>query len=164
MGKKAFLEVKESEKELRKLVNKQIKQKNKDRLRSLLYIKLNRYSTRKELSDALGYHKRTMERWLSKYKVGGIGSMLIPDELQRKSQIVTAEVHEGLSKKLHDPEGGFKTYVEAQQWVKQEYGLQMTYEWIRAYMIKKFKTKIKRPRKSHIKKDDKAIEAFLKTA
>jgi len=163
MGKKAYLEVKESEKELRKLISKQIKQKNKDRLHSLLYIKLNKYSTRLELSESLGYHLRTMERWLSKYRKGGLESMLIPNELQRTSQIVTPEVHEGLSKRLHDPEGGFKSYVEAQHWVKQEYGIQMTYEWIRAYMIKKFQTKIKRPRKSHIKKDDKAIEAFLKT-
>ncbi len=31
------------------------------------------------------------------------------------------------------------------------------------YLIQHFKTKLKVPRKSHYKKDDKAVDAFLKT-
>ena len=163
MGKKAYLSIKETESEMRKLISKQVKQKNKDRLRSLLYIKTNKYETRQALSQGLGYHKRTMERWLSKYREGGMKAMLIPDVLERESGIVTTEIHEGLSQRLQDPESGFSSYVEAQHWVKEKYGVQMSYQWIRAYMIKKFKTKIKQPRKSHINKDDQATEAFLKT-
>lgn len=163
MGKRSNLEVKETESELKRLISKQVKQKNKDRLRSLLYIKTGKYRTQEDLATGLGYHRRTMERWLSKYKSGGLSSMLIPDVLERKSEIVTSEMHNGLSKRLHDPENGFRSYVEAQHWVEQEYGVKMTYHWLRKYMIKKFKSKIKQPRKSHIKKDKQAIEAFLKT-
>ena len=38
------------------------------------------------------------------------------------------------------------------------------YHWLSAYMIKCFKTKLKSPRKSHYKKDDQAVKAFLKTS
>lgn len=164
MGKKANLEILETENELKKLISKQIKQKNKDRIKSLLYIKSKKCETREELSKLLGYHIRTMERWLAKYKEGGIEMMLIPDMLDRESKIVTPEIHKGLSRRLNDPEIGFSSYVEAQQWVQEEFGVKMTYHWLREYMVNKFKTKIKQPRKSHIKKDNKAVEAFLKTA
>ena len=163
MGKRANLEILETENELKKLISKQIKQKNKDRIRSLLYIKTEKYGTREELCSILGYHIRSMERWLAKYKEGGMQMMLIPDVLERKSKIVIPEIHDGLSKRLNDPQIGFSSYVEAQQWVEEEFGVKITYHWLREYMVKKFKTKIKQPRKSHIKKDDQAVEAFLKT-
>lgn len=163
MGKKSKLEVVETEFELKELISKQVKLKNKERLRSLLYIKTNKYETRQELADSLGYHKRTMERWLTKYKDEGIQNMLIPNKLERKSHIVTQEIHEGLYTRVNNPLTGFNSYVEAQHWVEKEFGKKITYHWLREYMLKKFKTKIKQPRKSHIKKDEKATEAFLKT-
>jgi transposase len=163
MGRKSKLVVQESELELKKLISKQIKDKNKDRLKSLLFIKTNKFETRELLSLHLGYHIRTMEKWLAKYKEGGLKDMLIPNYLERKSNIVTSEMHKGLSNRVHDSENGFSSYVEAQNWVEQEFGVKMNYHWLREYMIKRFKTKIKQPRKSHVKKNEQAIEAFLKT-
>ena len=129
----------------------------------MLFIKTNKFATRQELADYLGCHKRTMERWLAKYKSGGLEEMLIPDVLDRKSHIVTPEIHQGLYNRVHDEKQGFQSYVDAQQWVKEEFDVDMTYHWIRAYMIQHFKTKIKQPRKSHVKKDIEAGTAFLKT-
>lgn len=163
MGKKAHLEVSETIEELKRLISKQVKQKNKDRIRSLLYIQTNKYTTRQELSDGLGYHKRTMERWLSKYKSGGMKAMLIPEVLERKSSVVTPQIHRALSERVHDPLNGFSSYVQAQVWVGKEFGVRIKYHWLRQYMINKFKTKIKQPRKSHTKKDEQVKEAFLKT-
>jgi len=158
------LVVKETEIELKKLISKQFKRKNKARLKSLLWIKTNKYATRKILSEKLGYHKRTMEKWLAKYNEGGIDNMLLPNYVNRKSRIITPQMHQGLSSRVHDSGNGFSSYVEAQKWVEQEYGVKMNYHWLREYMIKRFKTKIKRPRKSHVKKNEQAITAFLKTA
>jgi len=164
MGKKAYLAIKETESELNSLLSKQRKVKNIDRLRSLLFIKRSTFSTRQELADALGYHIRTMERWLDKYKTGGMKAMLIPEVLERKSHIVTPELHQALKEQVEDAQKGFRTYVEAKDWVKANFDIDMTYHWIRAYLIQHFKTKIKRPRKSHVKKNDEAVEAFLKTS
>lgn len=163
MGKISTLDIKETELELREMLSKQVKSKNRDRIKSLLHIQNKKYKTRGELSIALGYHKRTMERWLSKYITGGVAGMLIPDVLIRESQIVTPEIHESLSKRVYDPENGFSSYVEAHRWVIEKFKVEISYHWLRTYMIKSFKTKIKQPRKSHIKKDDQAVETFLKT-
>jgi transposase len=51
----------------------------------------------------------------------------------------------------------------AQDWVKKEFGVEIKYQRIREYLIQHFRTKTKSPRKSHIKKDKQAEEAFLKT-
>ena len=79
------------------------------------------------------------------------------------SKIITPIIHQGLEQKVNDPHNPFPGYWEAQDWVQQEYGIEIKYQRIREYMIQHFKTKIKSPRKSHIKKDKQAEEAFLKT-
>ncbi len=163
MGKFAELLVKESPEVLERLLRKQTKVKNIDRLRSLLFIQLNKFRTRQELADYLGYHIRTMERWLSQYDHGGLDEMLLPEKLERKSHLVHNDVHEALAKRVNNPHNGFSSYVEVKQWLSRYHNLEIEYNTIRTYLIRNFKTKIKQPRKSHVKKDNEAIEAFLKT-
>jgi len=52
----------------------------------------------------------------------------------------------------------------AQQWVRDNFGLEIKNNTLRTYLMQHFKTKIKAPRKSHYKKDDQTIEAFFKTS
>ena len=42
------------------------------------YLKESKFRTRKELSDYLNCHIRTMERWLLKYTEGGLSLLLSP--------------------------------------------------------------------------------------
>lgn len=104
-----------------------------------------------------------MELWLKDYKDKGIESMLICNDVKQvRSRLVSNEVKQGLSERLHNPEQGFSSYVEACQWVKEEYGVSYKYHTLRNYMIAIFGTKIKQPRKSHMKKDPEAQADFLK--
>ena len=163
MGKKAYLEIKESVAELQKLLVKQKSFQAGKRLRSLIEIKSGRFSTRQELADYLCVHKRTLERWLNSYKSGGISEMLSDKPKVKRSKIITPAIHQGLEQRVNDPHNPFQGYWDAQNWVYQEYGVEIKYQRIREYLIKHFKTKVKSPRKSHIKKDKQAEEAFLKT-
>lgn len=163
MGKKAYLEIKESVPELQKMLVKQKSFKGEKRIRSLIEIKSARFSTRQELADYLCVHKRTLERWINNYKSGGIPEMLSDKPKIKQSKIITPAIHQGLEQKVNDPHDPFLGYWDAQNWVQQEYGVEIKYQRIREYMIKHFKTKVKSPRKSHIKKDKQAEEAFLKT-
>ena len=163
MGKYKEFKVKESLIELKKLLAKQRKPRNVSRIQSLIYLKTKRFKTRKELSDYLGVHKRTMEKWLSKYKLGGISMMLIPEIVERDARIITSTMHKELKAILEDHQVGFLSYVQAQLWIKNKFGINVKYHTLRRYMITTFGTKIKRPRKSHINKDPMAKEAFLKT-
>lgn len=67
MGKKAILDIKESDSELRKLLLQQQTLKAEKRLRSLLVIKSGKFETRQELASSFGIHIRTLERWLVRY-------------------------------------------------------------------------------------------------
>ena len=164
MGKKAQILIKEEVLELKKLLKQQTTNKNINRVRCLLYLKESKFRTRKELSDYLNCHIRTMERWLLKYTEGGLSLLLSPMNQNKSPYLIPEKVRIGLEKRVFDQNQGFLSYVEAQQWVKQEYDLDLNYTTLRSFLIKHFKTKIKRPRKSHTQKQKGAEEAFLKTA
>lgn len=163
MGKQSNLIIQESIKTLKKTLSKQTKPKNVDRVRSLILIKEGRLSTRKEISDVLGYNIRTMEVWLAKYKKGGMENMLIPVTLKRKSRIFTKEMHNSLESIVTDSDKGFRSYKEAEQWINEEFKVSIGYHSVRWYLIRHFGTKLKSPRKSHVNKDKDAAASFLKT-
>lgn len=165
MGGKRLIKVQEECAYLRSRIKQERVGKNVIRLQSLLYIKEERFSKQAELAAHLGYHVRTMELWLKAYKEGGLEAMLIdPDKKQTRKRKISPEVHEGLSKRLHDPEGGFASYVEAVNWVESEYRQSYNYTTLRQYMIDKFGTKPKQPRKQHVERDAQAQALFLKVA
>lgn len=129
----------------------------------LIYIQENKFKTRRELCAYLDITPRTQERWTKKYVNNGIESLLSDIPKNKKSKIITPEIHNGLAERLNSSDSGFLGYWDAQQWVQQQYNIEVKYHWLRKYLIKHFKTKLKSPRKSHYKKDDQAVDAFLKT-
>jgi len=163
MGKKAHFDIQESMPELRKLLAKRKSLQEEKRIKCLIAIKSGKFGTRQELADYSGIHIRTLERWINNYKSGGIFEMLSDKPKNKQSKIITKEIHQGLEQKVNDSHNPFRGYWDAQNWVKQEYGLEIKYQRIREYLIQHFHTKTKSPRKSHIKKDKQAEEAFLKT-
>ncbi len=163
MAKTQEMEIKETLVELKKTLSKCKNLKEEKRVRMLIGIQENGEETRQALANKLGVHKRTMERWITKYKKGGL-MYLMKDLPQNKvSKIFTKSIHEGLYKRVNNPNTPFSSYVEAQDWIFEEYGKSIKYNSLRSYLIEKFGTKVKSPRKSHIKKDPEAEKAFLKT-
>lgn len=163
MGRISNLVVLESISEIREHIKKQTKHKNIDRLNALMFIKEERFSTREEVSQFIGVTKRTLDYWMSDYKKGGIDQMLLPEKRIRKSHIISEEINKAIGQRVNDSEQGFSSYVEAQRWISSEFGLELKYNTVREHLIRYFETKIKSPRKSHFKKDNKAVDAFLKT-
>ncbi len=129
----------------------------------LIELQEKRFKTRVELAKYLGITTRTQERWSIKYQKGGIQELLSDAPKKLKSRIITSDIHDGLSKRVNSSENPFLGYWDAVDWVKSEYGVSINYHLLRYHLIKHFKTKLKSPRKSHYKKDDKAVNAFLKT-
>jgi len=111
----------------------------------------------------LGITTRTQERWSAKYREGGIEELLSDKPKNLTSKIITSSIHQGLSKRVNSSDNPFLGYWDAVDWVKSEFDVSVSYHLLRYYLIKHFKTKLKSPRKSHYKKDDKAVNAFLKT-
>jgi len=101
---------------------------------------------------------------LTQYRKSGVSGIIIKPTRNKKSKIITPAIHQGLKEKLEDSNNPLHGYWDAQNWVLKEFGVQVQYHWLRQYLIKHFKTKLKTPRKSHYKKDEQAINAFLKTS
>jgi len=158
----APLEITESLKQLEYLLSKQTTLKGEKRITALLRIKRGKDRTRQELADYLSISKRTLERWLTKYKTEGIEAYPNNRPKPKASKLITPIIHQGLSERVHCDSHPFLGYWDAQQWVNQTYGVEINYHRIREYMIQHFDTRVKRARKSHVKKDPAAQEAFLK--
>ncbi len=163
MGKPLSFKVSESSTALRSMIRKESNSKNILRLQSLLHIQEKTFKKQSELASHLGYNVRSMELWLKVYKEQGIEAMLIGSKPRKaKKRKISIEVHRGLSDKLNDSFKGFESYVSAVEWVKENYGVSYPYSTLRDYIIDVFGTKIKQPRKSHIKKNPEAQADFLK--
>lgn len=164
MGRQANIIINESLKELKGLYKKESNPKLKLRLKCLIYTKEKKYKTQTILATHLGIDYSSLKRWLKQYTEEGLESYLSIKSGGNKPSIVSAEIHKKLSEKLNDSKNPLKGYWEAQQWVKDNFSLDIKYNTLRTYLIRHFKTKIKVPRKSHYKKDEQAIEAFFKTS
>lgn len=164
MGKRKDITVKESLSTLRRLRSKQPSLGKERRVHALICLKEGRFGFRQDLANHLGISLRCLENWVGEYNSEGIEGFLAVRPRRKGSGIIGPEVHQGLASRVNDGSAPFKGYWEAQQWIMEEYGLEVKYHRVREYLIKHFGTKVKRPRKSHVNKDPGAIEAFLKTA
>ncbi len=163
MGKRAIIEVKESEEELDKLYRISRKYKVKKRIKSLQLTKKNEFATRLELAKHLGVDVKTLYVWMKIYQQKGLESLLKSTSGGRHRQVVPNRLKESLDKKLKSSTNPLKGYTDAVLWAKKELNIEINYQTLRSFMITNFGCKLKQPRKSHYKKDEVAFETFKKT-
>jgi hypothetical protein len=64
---------------------------------------------------------------------------------------------------LNDRQNPLRGYVELLHWVKSSFNKEIKYNTLLKYTNREFAARVKVARKSHIKKDEQAVEAFKKT-
>ena len=163
MGKKAILLINEDLLSLKKSLSQAKSMTAKRRIKSLIFIKEEKFKTRQHLADYLCIHIRTLEKWLVRYKLGGLSELVSIERKGRRGIEMSPSIHQALKEKLGDYKNYFHSYKEAHLWVNDTYKRTFKYAWFRKYLIKNFSTKLKVPRKSHIEKDEKAVGVFLKS-
>jgi len=164
MGKKVEIHIKEDIKELDLLYRKSRGFKIKRRIKSLILTKLNKFETRLKLAKHLGIDVKTLYTWTKIYKEKGLEAMLRSSSGGKRREVITGNIKEKLAQKLHDSTSPLHGYTDAVRWVRNEFDLEINYHTLRSFMIVNFGTKLKQPRKSHYKKDEKAFETFKKTS
>jgi len=117
----------------------------------------------KDIASHLSIGYSTIKDWYGDYSQNGIGSFLKIKAKGKPKSLISLEVQEALRFKLNKSEVPLLGYWDAVIWVKKFFQLDIKYATLRKYMITHFSIKLKSPRKSHYKKDEQAIEAFLKT-
>lgn len=164
MSLRQSIEIKESLESLLSLKKKQTNYKSIQKIRLLELLKSNTNMLREHSAKELGISTRTQERWLSTYLKKGLTNFIQAQTNSKKSKEITTEIHEGLAKRVNSSTDCFRGYWDAQLWVKEQFGKEIKYSTLRVYLIKHFGTKLKKPRKSHYKKDQVAVNNFLKNA
>ena len=155
--------VKETLPELKKML-KSAPPHHSPRIKMLLVIKQSAFDLSKnELADQVGANHNSIQTWRKKYRSGGIKALLADGRIGFKPSVITDATHEQLRLKLHNPIGAFTSFKDLQQWVDTYFKKGINYNSLRHYVKRHFGAKLKVARKSHVKKDKEAGEAFKKT-
>lgn len=160
-----FILVKESEQELKLLMRKQpIHLKN--RIQMLLVLKKSEVLLSKEaLSKILKINHNTAQKWRTSYSKNGLEGLLFDGRIGFKPSLISADLHQAIEKRLHSPKDAFTSYVDLIQWITDNYMSQgINYQTINSYVKRNFGAKIKVARKSHVNKNEPAVDAFKKTS
>ena len=114
-----------------------------------------------DLALQTGCSDKSIQVWRSKYLQGGIDALLKDSRGGSKAAAITPAVHDKLSGRLNDPKGGFRSFTEIQQWLKDDFSISMNYHAVNKYVKRKFGARLKVSRKSHVLKTP-ADEAVFK--
>lgn len=139
----------------------------KKRMRLLIELKKNgaQSLSKNALAQKLGINHNSVVKWRNLYLAQGI-HVLLKDGRKGgyKSSVVTKDEHNKIKALLNNKNNGIVGYTELLNWVNTELKKDMKYITLVKYVERHFGTKIKVARKSNIKKDLDAVEAFKKTS
>ncbi len=164
MAKAKIIQVKESVKELKTLQKDQSLTIIK-RLNMLIELRKNGAHgiSKRHLAKLVGVDPNSIQKWRTMYLKRGISAIISHGRVGFKPSLINKEEHEKIEKKLNQPKGALRGYKELVQWVKNEIGKEIKYTTMVEYAKRHFGSKIKVARKSHVLKDDLAVDAFKKT-
>ena len=123
------------------------------RLHLLVLLKSGQVTTRRQAAAHLAVHRNTVALWLRTYREGGLLALLTYKEAGAPAgqKSLPAAVFTQLQARLATA-SGFASYGELQQWLRQEFGLDVPYTTLHGIVRYQLHAKLKRPRPSHAKK------------
>lgn len=157
--------VKESIPELRKLQKKSIPM-IAHRIRALIEFKKSEEKplSKRAVAGIIGVNHNSVQTWRRLYEEGGLEAVLSYRKQPGRPSDITRQEHLLIEEKLNDPRNGLRGYVELLNWMETEFKRSFKYNTVLKYACRHFGSKIKVARKSHVKKDGEAVEAFKKTS
>ena len=136
------------------------------RVRMLIEIKRaqNAGISKRTLADLVGVNHNSIQTWRNLYLSGGVTLLMTHKKTGYKPTKISKQEHAAIDRKLRDPQNGIRGYTELMKWVEQEFQKSVSYNTLYKYCVREFGSSVKVARKSHIKKDAEAVEAFKKTS
>ena len=153
----------ETAEELKQLMQAQKKPKIKERLQALYLLKSGCVTTLQEVANCLGRSKTTIENWLTLYRKSGVLGVVAWNYKGGRPSAISEPLLTALREQLSKPQG-FKSYGEIQQWLHEQYGIEIPYKTVHQTVHYKLKAKLKVARPTHIKRDDTAVVEFKKNS
>ena len=156
------LEIKESLGDLKDILKSAKTHKSVIRIQCLILLKEKRFKNRTVIADTLGVSLSSIDRWVRIYQSQGIEELLKMTSGGKRREVITEEIHEKLSQKLHDSNNPLLGFHDAVKWVENNFNQQVKYTTLYSYIRKHFGGKLKVPRKSHYKNKPEVVADFKK--
>jgi len=165
MSSPKTFKIKESESELKKLMKSSHPMIAK-RLHALMIFKRNEDNgvSKRLVADEIGVNHNSVQTWRSLYIEGGIKKLMSHSNIGYKPSKINNKQEQALKEQLNNPHNGMVGFIELLDWFNKTFQTSINYKTFHGFVIRKFNAKIKVARKTHIKKDEKAVEAFKKTS
>lgn len=157
------IKVRESEQELEQLLQEQSNWKRKERLQVLYLLKLSEGLSISQIAKAIGKHRGTVQRWLAMYRDQGLDALLAVKKSPGRPRVIPEWAVTSLKRRLEQPDSGFKSYIEVQQWLLDTLGVKAEYRTVHELVLYRLQAKLKAARPTNSKQDPQQIEAFKKT-
>ncbi len=163
MSKPKITHIDESFEDLHKKL-KQVAIFLKPRIRMLIELKKHEQNgiSKRELADLISVNHNSIQTWRTRYSKGGIDLLLQHKLTGYKPSVITQEEHVFLNDILNDPFNGLRGYTELLERLQNKFNKEFKYVTLHKYCVRKFNSKIKVARKSHVNKDDEAVKEFKK--
>jgi transposase len=125
----------------------------KPRFHLLVLLKSGQGTSRERAATHLALHRNTVAAWLRRYRDGGLDAFLTYKEAGAPlgQKTLPSAVFAQLKRRLATPTG-FASYLEVQQWLRDEFGLEVPYKTLHGIVHYHLQAKLKRPRPRHAKK------------
>jgi transposase len=133
----------------------------KERLEMLVWLKQGVVNSRKELAARCNRNTSTINRWLVRYKQGGLSAFLGTRPAPGATRKIQGEALAQLKARLAQPEG-FHSYGEIQQWLEQTCQLTVAYGTLYRVVRYELKAKLKVPRPRARQQAPQKLNAFKK--
>ena len=147
-------QITESVSELKNLIRKSSIGYQKQRLTILYLYRSGQAKTRKQAAQMIGVHRKTVGEWLATYASGGLDALLERAYSPGRPTQLTKEQQEHLLSELQKPQG-FSSYQQITDYIEETYGVKMSYPAVHNLVHYRWGAKLKVPRKSHKKNENK---------
>ncbi len=156
------LEIKESEAELKQLLGVQRTATGKERVQLVYLLKTGQAGTVQNAAQLLGRHRVTVQGWLSRYRAGGMESMLETKVPPGRTRSIPTWAEKALAKRLQEPQG-FEGYGAIQEWLKTKLGIIAPYKTVHKLVHYRLASSPKVPRPVSVEQSKEQLLAFKKT-
>jgi transposase len=148
--------------ELKIIMNRQQTVTNRQKIQALYLLKSGKSQSITEVSELLGVHRITVQRWFKQYSNGGLKGLLKLSRSTGRPRVIGSEIVEGISTKLSEESCEIKSYKELGKWVEENYQTSVKYSTLYKQVHERMKAKLKVPRRESNKKDESAAIEFKK--
>ena len=134
----------------------------KPRIKMLLVALQKDVHAKSVLALQLKVSPTTVQEWKKRYQASGLQGLLRDERGGNRPSKIDAATDKAIRVKLSDSKETPRSFTELQQWVDEHYVPGINYHTLNKYVKRKYGAKIKVVRKSHLQKDEGAVEQFKK--